>query len=1114
MVENTKIVLPSGAITFTAQNGIALGSGADISVAGEITPFFDVVRIAPAGSLTLQTTNGNVVVAPGAVVNVSGSSLSSTTVSHLDVADSDTGGDAGTFTVIAPNGAAELGGSFLGTAPQGYTGGKVILNLNSGDASSLLGAVTTFTGEQSLTLATGDISVGNITAQDVELSASTGSVLVYGTINASGPSGGTIRLTAGVNLTLASTAILDASATSTEGAGGIVFLGLDGKSSGTLTLAGGSIIDVSGTGPNGNEVWLRAPRINDTGVAISNQGVTVAGADKLIVEGVAVYDVTSNPYVDQNLTTTSQAVVDANNFMANASAINASLGSLASNPAYQLLPGIELGSNGNLTLLTNPSNSTGNPYAGTSYIYNDGIDLGGLRFNGAPGVLTLRAADNLIINGSLSDGFSAPVVSPDGPIFAIAPLAGGPSWSLRLIGGADLKAADPLGLIAAINVPAASTNDPEPGSVIFNAPYLVDSNGSSPLGAALEIPSVVRTGTGDLELAAAGNIDIQTEFGIYTAGQPSAAVAGFTMPVRQYISSVVGNNSYLGYQSPGVPWDNTYPTALYPSYPTGGGNLTVKVEGSLVSQSTNLGGYAGSELDPYWLWTEPNQASPTWFINFGTYYQDMAYANSIGADIAPTVAGFLGLGALGGGNVNVSVGGNMTNVDVSLPTTGRVGSNNQVVITGGGNLNLSVGGSLNDANLYVGKGTALIEAADMGTAVDSQGVQERVNFMISDSQFTVYSQQNIYGLIGDPTRTLRQNNDGIAEQEGGWTQYWGLEGLNPGLTDPANAPVPYGFFGSMTANSSFSEFAAGGDVTVLGSFAPPILSFVAANGSIMGDLSFRDYLVALPAPTARLSILAQQDVRGFGVSMTAADMSIESNGVYLQPSGIPDLGMIAAPSGYDYPGTILDAYEYIGPVGPAGNVFVGPPSNLVLSNDPHTVVVYAVEGSLNSVALATPERVLIRAGLDIVQPVFNIENTSPNDSSLVEAGRDITSAQPGGILGTDVFNIRVEGPGTLVVQAGRNIVSEPGEYNTQGIGIESVGNTDNPYYLLPGGANIDISVGVGLNGADITGFINTYLNPANAGSVQKNYLPRLVAYMNQLEGSTLTSVEALADFEQ
>jgi hypothetical protein len=113
-------------------------------------------------------------------------------------------------------------------------------------------------------------------------------------------------------------------------------------------------------------------------------------------------------------------------------------------------------SSGNITLLSNPSNSNSNPSVsvdGSSsdnvvspYIYSDGIDLNALsavQFNGAPAV-TLRAAGDLIINGSLSAGFAAPVASPDGPIFAISPLAGGPSWSLNLVAGANLAAADPL----------------------------------------------------------------------------------------------------------------------------------------------------------------------------------------------------------------------------------------------------------------------------------------------------------------------------------------------------------------------------------------------------------------------------------------------------------------------------------------------------------------------------------------------------------------------------------------------------------------------------------------------------------------------------------------------
>src|SRR5258708_13567083 len=110
----------------------------------------------------------------------------------------------------------------------------------------------------------------------------------------------------------------------------------------------------------------------------------------------------------------------------------------------------------------------------------------------------------------------------------------------------------------------------------------------------------------------------------------------------------------------------------------------------------------------------------------------------------------------------------------------------------------------------------------MGMAIDSpQGVRERVNFMIGDAQFTVYSQQNIYGLICDPTRTLRQTTDSVAQQNGGWSQYWGLEGLSSAFTDPSNVPLPYGFFGTTTTHSSFSEFASDAELPLPAIFTPP-----------------------------------------------------------------------------------------------------------------------------------------------------------------------------------------------------------------------------------------------------------------------------------------------------
>jgi filamentous hemagglutinin len=554
--------------------------------------------ISPAGSITLQTANGNVVVAAGATVDVSGGALASINLPYLDVVDSDQGGNAGTFTVIAPNGTAQIAGNLLSGAVAGYTGGKAIFNLASGNAGALLGSIAGFTGEQSLTLATltnnpaNTVIVGNVATRDFELSIAAGNIEVSGTIDASGPSGGTIRLNAGGSLTLDGTAVLNASATSATG--GNVFLGIDGESTGTLTLGNGSTINVAGAGPNGSEVWLRAPRNGNTGVAITNHGVTISGANQLIAEAVKVYDFAGGAAVDQNLTTTSQAVVDATNFMANAVTI----------PGFQLLPGIEFRSSGNLQLLRNSASSApGNAFPGTSYIYNDGIDLGGLRFNGAPAVLTLRAAGNLIINGSLSDGFSAPVLSPDGMIFAVAQPVGGRSWSLNLVAGANLVGADPMGVRPSLT-PGTASFDPS-GSLIFNAPYLNDQNG-------YPLPSVVRTGTGSLALAATGNIDIQTPFGIYTAGQPSADPAYFTDPTRSFIQSLTNGktNSYLGYD----PFTRRrydqegYPVNLYPSYPTGGGDLTVTAHGSLIGQFIGNGPlfpqYTASQLDSFWLWTE------------------------------------------------------------------------------------------------------------------------------------------------------------------------------------------------------------------------------------------------------------------------------------------------------------------------------------------------------------------------------------------------------------------------------------------------------------------------------------------------------------------------------
>ncbi|MEW6640668.1 MAG: filamentous hemagglutinin family protein [Pseudomonadota bacterium] len=1107
IVQATDIALPSGVINLSAAGGLTLGGGSVTDVSGALMPFFDVVRIAPGGTINLASQSGNVAVTAGALLNLSGGSLAAldrTKTPVVALLGSDLGGDAGALNIVAPHGTALLGGRFNVAGVPGYGGAQVTMSLAAGDASALLTAVQGFGGKQALTLATGDIVAGNITAHDVELSAASGSILVNGTIDASGGRNAVIRLTAGNNLELASGALLNASTTAATG--GNVFLGLAGNSPGLLTLDASSTIMVAGASPNitanGGRLWLRAPR-TASGAQIGNAGVSVIGAREIDVEAVKVYNLPTVA-TGSGSTATNVAYVDAAIVAANADAqayvtaasIAAGIGTLrtvvagpASTTTFHLLPGIELVSSGDLQLLQAPSR------------LNSGIDLHAYRYNGEPMVLTLRAAGNVVMNGSLSDGFAAPVASPDGNIFAIAPLLamGSRSATLRVAAGANLSAADPNAIVAQSQLGAGR------GSLLFNDPH--------PDAAGILIPSVLRTGTGDLDLSAAGNITLTTPFGIYTAGTPSPDVPGFTNPTRLLFQSLIASflrapNSYLGFASytirptkSAVAWDATYPTALYPSYPQGGGNLTITAQGDLTGASgvkipgprglPVSNGYAGSELDTFWLWTEgqPNPAGPgvvngTSFINFGTYYQ--APSTSTLKDYAPHVAAYRGIGALGGGNATISIGGSLTNVDVSLPATMRApataSSLQDVAITGGGDLRLSVGGALNNANIDVGQGTGMVRATEMGTTA-------MVNLMVGNAQVSTVADRSLNVQVGDPTRAAVQF---------GAPPHPGLEGC--AYSCNIFGSLPYGFFSSFTPVSAFAALAMGGDVSLNGDYLPPVVNVVAATGSISstqslsanvmingGTIGFGNILVGLPAATAQVDLLAGQDIRNTGISMT----------------GIVPVPM-ALPFGYDYAGSIFRFGD---------QTLSSFAANLVQPNDLRTVHVYAL-GNLASVMLATSKRTSVRAGLDILSPSFELQNNQRSDVSQVWAGRDMTSClTPTSCNG---FNIRIGGPGFLDVEAGRDItVQTPPQTHSnsaQGIGIASIGNADN-VLLPPTGASISVAVGLGKDGPNIAGFIATYLDPANAGGVLQSHTSDLVDYLNQTLGyPVLPADQALALF--
>jgi hypothetical protein len=242
---------------------------------------------------------------------------------------------------------------------------------------------------------------------------------------------------------------------------------------------------------------------------------------------------------------------------------------------------------------------------------------------------------------------------------------------------------------------------------------------------------------------------------------------------------------------------------------------------------------------------------------------------------------------------------------------------------------------------------------------------------------------------------------------------------------------------------------------------------------------------------AQVDLYAGKDITGTGVSMT---------------------GIVPASSAsafvYDYAPTIFNFTQVLDST---------TPSDIIQPDDPRTVHVYAL-GSLKNVTLATTKQADIRAGLDILSPIFEIQNNRPTDVSLVQAGRDMMSCGP--LITSNAcagFNIRVAGPGALEVEAGRNITIEALVLSglntpTESEGISSIGNLDNA--LLPAtGASISVGVGLGQKGPDIADFISTYFDPANAGGVLQSYSDTLLSNMRDREHNpSLTIDQALADF--
>ena len=235
--------------------------------------------------------------------------------------------------------------------------------------------------------------------------------------------------------------------------------------------------------------------------------------------------------------------------------------------------------------------------------------------------------------------------------------------------------------------------------------------------------SVLRTGKGDLELLAAGDVVMKSGFGVYTAGTPTTLGEGRDAAFNSPRAAAPRNTALLGPNL--VPGSYDAALAGYQAwYPDHGGNLRVEAGRDIVGDVWTGRAESGtSERDwalyssaavGNWLWRQGTGSTtgvgpvPTsWWVNFGAYTNVSAAAGA-----PPRMVGFTGFGTLGGGNLTLEAGrdagvrdaigdalGSMIAprsgaIIAAVGSTGRV-SDGQLHLTGGGDLQLRIGGALN-----------------------------------------------------------------------------------------------------------------------------------------------------------------------------------------------------------------------------------------------------------------------------------------------------------------------------------------------------------------------------------------------------------------------------------
>ena len=977
---DTLIDLPVGNVNLTASNGdVVLGGKANIDVSGETIDVIGLDTISlPGGNVNLLSEQGNVELQQG---------------SNIDVTSGGEGSATGAVNLIATNGDVSVKGNLEGSFPENEAGeielekgGVLSIDAMTIGQSSNPASQHTFK-DLNTTLQQGgftgglDVKLGqgdiNIELGDAVLAQNIKLVADQGSINISG-------------------ALL----TVDDQQGGSISL----IANDDLNLNPGAFLSVAPLNPTvaasetrGGDILLQATNGTldmNTGTLI-NAGVAGGqfGTLHLRVPRVAANDEIKLADLNTIVQSVQEINIEGVKVFDGISNINNSVINTIKSDTDSFMThaaAIEnrLGVNGDDRFRVVAGAEVRNE---GDIVLSQDLDLSEWRNDGEAGFLTIRATGDLNVNSDLVDGISTSTITTGGFFPQIIPVESltERSWGLTLVAGADNTGGT------------------------FSADTLATGQSSADFN--LANGKTLRSGSGDIQVAAARDINLgDDESVIYTLGSDS----GFGLDRRREDADF----------SPFAPIDDQIPGKFIAE---NGGDITL---------------IAGNDINGPGGVNDKTQLITEWYKRQAPVDEQGGFGGL--AKAAEDAGAWVdynnfkqGVGAFGGGDIDVSAGNNIVRLSLSTPTSISSDYDTQAVSrVGEGNLTVNAGGDIEGGIFFVGDGNANIVA-------NGDIVSGRENLSGTAQMDTIIA------MMGGNAEVTAGGDIGIDAIYNPTTVFNGSEPLYVSYGDTSRVGVK-SLSGDISYDPGFTDIQENTSRNFSNTNGPfRILPGDAEFAAIQGNINFASGEVdLLPVNEGSLKLYANNNINvDSTIIMSDAQLSL-----------IPTINNPVSNTS-------------------ALNLMVGalqrsnPPLHLN-DNDPSWIV--SNEGDINGGVYFLPEAATLSAGRDVRDIRFSGQNLRETDITRIQAGRDI-------VLTDDTDVIGLSGPGRLEVIASRNIDLGPS------VGIETRGNLLNGV-LADQGADIIVQAGVG-EGAQYLDFFQTYFLDAESalfesGPYHQDYL--------------------------